>query len=66
MLATSNPPPNYDGLESCVALGGRTAAGSPRCLNANGNVTFFRGGVPGFLCCFMFAFFNSRINAGLK
>ena len=56
MLATSNPPPNYDELVSCVALGGRTAASSPRCLNANGNVTLCRGGVPGFLCRFMFVF----------
>ena len=55
IMATSNPPPYYDRLEGCSALGGRITTSSPRCLSTYENVTFCNGWGAGvfvpFLVC---------------
>jgi hypothetical protein len=47
MDAAANPPPEYDRLESCAALGGLTTTRSPRCFLLRVDVALCQGWGPG-------------------
>ena len=59
-------PPNYAVHDVDEKRGGVITLCSPRCLNTYGNVTLYRGGVPGFFVPFYFTVLHSRIIAVLK
>ena len=66
IYASAKPPPKYDELLGCAALGGRITIRSPRRISTYGNATICEGWGAGVFVLFIVCFFYSRIIAGLK